>query len=169
MFPYQYGQTSQNQLAYEQSLKNIINQANGQLQQLQNQPQMPMQQPIQQPQIHQNFQLAPNLNTSELESKYANSIEEVKNTFVIKTGIFATKDFSTIWVKNVSGDIRTFRTEEVFEMDEKDKEIFMLKKQLEEMKGMILNATKSVDANANEEITESKSDGVSNRKRSTTK
>lgn len=68
MFPYQYGQTSQNQLAYEQSLKNIINQANGQLQQLQNQPQMPMQQP----QIHQNFQLAPNLNTSELESKYAN-------------------------------------------------------------------------------------------------
>ena len=28
MFAYQYGQTSQNQLAYEQSLKNIINQAN---------------------------------------------------------------------------------------------------------------------------------------------
>lgn len=165
MFPYQYGQTSQNQLAYEQSLKNIINQANGQLQQLQNQPQMPMQQP----QIHQNFQLAPNLNTSELESKYANSIEEVKNTFVMKTGVFLNKELNTLWIKNTNGDIRTFRTEEVFEMDEKDKEIFMLKKQLEEMKGMILNATKSVDANANEEITESKSDGVSNRKRSTTK
>lgn len=166
MFPYQYGQTSQNQLAYEQSLKNIINQANGQLQQLQNQP---VQYPQSPTNLTQNFQLAPNSNNSELESKYANTIEEVKNTFVIKTGIFATKDFSTIWVKNVSGDIRTFRTEEVFEMDEKDKEIFMLKKQLEEMKGMILNATKSVDANANEEITESKSDGVSNRKRSTTK
>lgn len=158
MFPYQYGQTSQNQLAYEQSLKNIINQANGQLQQLQNQPQMPMQQP----QIHQNFQLAPNLNTSELESKYADSIEEVKNTFVIKTGIFATKDFSTIWVKNVSGDIRTFRTEEVFEMDEKDKEIFMLKKQLEEMKGMIMN--ESVDANANVKVTDTKPKGVSKNK-----
>lgn len=162
MFPYQYGQTSQNQLAYEQSLKNIINQANGQLQQLQNQPQMSMQQPIQQPQIHQNFQLAPNLNTSELESKYANSIEEVKNTFVIKTGIFATKDFSTIWVKDITGNIKTFRTEEVVEMDEKDKEIFMLKKQLEEMKGMIMN--EPVDANANVKVTDTKPKGVSRNK-----
>ena len=123
MFPYQYGQTSQNQLAYEQSLKNIINQANGQLQQLQNQPQMPMQQP----QIHQNFQLAPNLNTSELESKYANSIEEVKNTFVIKTGIFVNKDFSVLWLKNINGEIRTFSLNEIVEKYVKDIKIEKLK------------------------------------------
>ena len=140
MFPYQYGQTSQNQLAYEQSLKNIINQANGQLQQLQNQPQMPMQQPIQQPQIHQNFQLAPNLNTSELESKYANSIEEVKNTFVIKTGIFVNKDFSVLWLKNINGEIRTFSLNEIVEKDVKDIEIEKLKYELDNMKKLINNA-----------------------------
>lgn len=140
MFPYQYGQTSQNQLAYEQSLKNIINQANGQLQQLQNQPQMPMQQPIQQPQIHQNFQLAPNLNTSELESKYANSIEEVKNTFVIKTGIFVNKDFSVLWLKNINGEIRTFSLNEIVEKDVKDIEIEKLKYELDNMKKLINDA-----------------------------
>lgn len=136
MFPYQYGQTSQNQLAYEQSLKNIINQANGQLQQLQNQPQMPMQQP----QIHQNFQLAPNLNTSELESKYANSIEEVKNTFVIKTGIFVNKDFSVLWLKNINGEIRTFSLNEIVEKDVKDIEIEKLKYELDNMKKLINGA-----------------------------
>lgn len=136
MFPYQYGQTSQNQLAYEQSLKNIINQANGQLQQLQNQPQMPMQQP----QIHQNFQLAPNLNTSELESKYANTIEEVKNTFVIKTGIFVNKDFSVLWLKNINGEIRTFSLNEIVEKDVKDIEIEKLKYELDNMKKLINDA-----------------------------
>lgn len=135
MFPYQYGQTSQNQLAYEQSLKNIINQANGQLQQLQNQPQMPMQQP----QIHQNFQLAPNLNTSELESKYANSIEEVKNTFVIKTGIFVNKELNTLWIKNTNGDIRTFELNEIIRTDPKDEEINNLRQELQRMKEMIAN------------------------------
>ena len=135
MFPYQYGQTSQNQLAYEQSLKNIINQANGQLQQLQNQPQMPMQQP----QIHQNFQLAPNLNTSELESKYANSIEEVKNTFVIKTGVFLNKELNTLWIKNTNGDIRTFELNEIIRTDPKDEEINNLRQELQRMKEMIAN------------------------------
>ena len=135
MFPYQYGQTSQNQLAYEQSLKNIINQANGQLQQLQNQPQMPMQQP----QIHQNFQLAPNLNTSELESKYANSIEEVKNTFVMKTGVFLNKELNTLWIKNTNGDIRTFELNEIIRTDPKDEEINNLRQELQRMKEMIAN------------------------------
>ena len=135
MFPYQYGQTSQNQLAYEQSLKNIINQANGQLQQLQNQPQMPMQQP----QIHQNFQLAPNLNTSELESKYANSIEEVKNTFVMKTGVFLDKDLNNLWIKNTNGDIRTFELNEIIRTDPKDEEINNLRQELQRMKEMIAN------------------------------
>ena len=88
------------------------------------------QQPVQQPQIHQSFQLAPNLTNNELESKYAENIEEVKNTFVMKTGIFVNKDFTSLWVKDVTGKIRTFRTEEVIEMDENDKEIYELKKQI---------------------------------------
>ena len=153
MPPYQYGSPMMAQNNYEQSLKNIINQASSQLQQIKNQP---VQQMPQQP-ITQNFQLAPNPTNSELESKYANSIDEVKNTFVVKTGIFATKDFSTIWVKDVTGRIKTFKTEEVIEMDEKDKEIYMLKKQIEDMKGMINNANEPVNTEPNVSTTSKKS------------
>ena len=153
MPPYQYGSAMMAQNNYEQSLKNIINQANSQLQQLRTQPAPVM---SQQP-ITQNFQLAPNPSNSDLESKYASSIDEVKNTFVIKTGIFATKDFSTIWVKTVDGNIRTFKTEEIVEMDERDKEIYMLRKQIEEMKGMINDANEPVNTELNESITSKKS------------
>lgn len=154
MPPYQYGSALAAQNTYEQSLKNIINQANTQLQQLRNQPA-----PVvpQQPQINQSFQLAPTPNNSELESKYANSIDEVKNTFVSRTGVFLTKDFSTIWVKDVTGNIKTFKTEEVVEMDEKDKEIYMLKKQIDEMKEMINNANEPLDTKFDEPTTNKKS------------
>ena len=160
-----YGLNSQTQNAYEQSLKNIINQANTQLQQLQNQPA-----PIvpQQP-ITQNFQLAPNSNNNELESKYANNIDEVRNTFVSRTGVFLTKDFSTIWIKTVDGNIKTFRTEEIIEMDEKDKEIYMLRKEIEEMKGMINNADESVDTEPNVTTTSKKSTRTSTNSKSNAK
>lgn len=154
MPPYQYGTTMMAQNNYEQSLKNIINQANSQLQQLRNQPTPVM---PQQPQIHQNFQLAPNTSNSDIESQYADSIDEVKNTFVSRIGLFTTKDFSTIWVKTVDGKIRTFKTEEIVEMDEKDKEIYMLRKEIEEMKGMIVNASESTDTEPNVTITNKKS------------
>lgn len=160
-----YGLNSQTQNAYEQSLKNIINQANTQLQQLQNQPAPVMpQQPI-----TQNFQLAPNSNNNELESKYANNIDEVRNTFVSRTGVFLTKDFSTIWIKTVDGNIKTFRTEEIIEMDEKDKEIYMLRKEIEEMKGMINNADESVDTEPNVATTSKKSTRASTNSKSNAK
>lgn len=150
-----------------QSLQDMRDRIDSQMKQMQQQNQMP--QPIAQPQIHQNFQLAPQTNNNELESKYADNIETVKNTFVMKTGIFVNKDFSTLWVKDVTGNIRTFRTEEIIEMDEKDKEIYMLKKQLEEMKGMMSNANESANANVNEQITKSKPPRVQNDKRSNAK
>ena len=124
---------------YMQELQSMRDKIDNQMKQYQ---QSQMQQPVQQP-ITQNFQLAPNPTNNDLESKYAENIEQVKNTFVIKTGIFVNKDFTTMWVKDVTGKIRTFSTEEVIEMDEKDREIFDLKKQIEEMKGMILNANES--------------------------
>ena len=136
MYPYQYNSLIQSQNAYEQNLKNIINQANGQLQQLQ-QMQNPMQIPQQPTNLTQNFQLAPNSNNNELESKYAEDIDEVKNTFVTKTGIFITKALDTLWIKNVNGDIRTFNLNEVIPQDPKDIEINNLKKELQRMKEMI--------------------------------
>ena len=150
---------------YMQNLQDMRDRIDNQMKQYQ-QNQMQMQQP-QMPQVTQNFQLAPNPTNNELESKYANNIEEVKNTFVMKTGIFVNKDFSTLWIKDVSGNIKTFRTEEVIEMDERDKEIYMLRKQIEEMKGMIANEPDN--SNVDVEATNEKSPKLQVNKRSNAK
>ena len=108
-------------------------------QQQQNQTQ---QQPIAPTQpITQNFQLAPQANNnSDLEGRYAESIDEVKNTFVMKTGIFTSKDYSTIWIKDVSGNIKTFKTEEIIPRDEKDMQIQALQEELKSMKTLMAQA-----------------------------
>ena len=95
------------------------------------------QQPI--PQINQSFQLAPNPSNNELESKYVNNIDEVRGIFVTKTGVFLNKELNTLWIKNTNGDIRTFSLQEIVEIDPKDKEIQMLRNELEKMKEMISN------------------------------
>lgn len=167
-----YPMFSNNNPMYMQNLQSLQDMRDRIDNQIKSYQQTQMQQPIQQPQIpqvNQTFQLAPNSMNNELESKYVNNVDEVRNTFVMKTGIFINKDFSTLWVKDVTGNIRTFRTEEVIEMDEKDKEIYMLKRQLEEMKGMMSNANESVNANVNEQITKSKPPRVQNDKRSNAK
>lgn len=152
---------------YMQDLQNMRDRIDNQMRQIQQQQnQIPQQVPTN---LTQNFQIAPQQNiANELEVKYANNIDEVKNTFVMKTGVFVTKDFSTLWVKDVSGNVRTFRTEEVVELDEKDKEIMYLKKQIEEMKGMMYSA-ESNTTNVDEPISESKSTRVQTNRRTNAK
>lgn len=153
MYPV-YGLNNQ---MYMQDLQNIRDRIDMQMKQMQSNQQNP--QPTA---INQTFQLAPNQhNVNDLEAKIVKDIEEVKNTLVIKTGIFTTNDYSTIWIKDVSGNIRTFQTNEVIELDEKDKQIIALQKQIEDMKGMMLNA-KSDNVNVNESTTNKKSSRVSN-------
>ena len=136
--------------------------------QIKNYQQAQMQQPMAHPtNLTQNFQLAPNPTNNELESKYVNSIDDVKNTFVMKTGIFITKDMNNLWIKNVNGDIRTFALNEIIQEDEKDIEIRRLKEELENMKGMITNEYTNTDVN--EPITTEKSNRVQNGKRSNAK
>ena len=154
-----YGTNSQFYMQDLQNMRDRIDNQMKQMQQIQQQNQQP-----QIPQVNQTFQLAPNSTNNELESKYVNSIDEVRNTFVMKTGVFVNKDFSILWIKDVSGNIRTFKTEEVVEMDDKDKEIYALKKQIEEMKGMILNANEPVNADVDEPITKPKSSRISTNK-----
>ena len=90
------------------------------------------------PAINQTFQLAPNQTNQDLEAKYATNIDEVKNTLVMKTGIFTNKDFSTIWIKDITGNIRTFSTQEVIELDEKDKKMLEIsKKYLDKVSGEV--------------------------------
>lgn len=124
------------------------------------------QQQVPQP-ITQNFQLAPNTVNNEIECKYANNIDEVRNTFVMKTGVFITKDYSNLWIKNINGEIRTFSLNEVIEMDEKDKQIYELKKEIEMMKGMIGN--EHGNTNVDEPVTSQKSTRVSNGSKSNAK
>lgn len=138
--------------------------------QIKNYQQTQMQQPMAQPtNLTQNFQLAPQTNNNELESKYADNIDVVKNTFVSKTALFINKDFTTLWIKDATGNVRTFRTEEVIELDDKDKEIIQLKKQIQEMKGMITNANELHNADVDEPITSEKQTRVSNSKRTNAK
>ena len=145
---------------YMQDLQNMRDRIDRQMHQMQ---QNQFMQP-QQPPITQNFQLAPNPMNSDLEAKYANSIDEVRNTFVVKTGIFATKDFSTIWIKDVTGNIKTYKTEEVVELDEKDKkildqnnQILILQKQINSLKEEMANASTSNNSILDESITSKKS------------
>jgi predicted nucleic acid-binding Zn-ribbon protein len=128
---------------YIQDLQGMKDRIENQIRQYQQQQQAP---------ITQNFQITPT-NTSEIEGKYATNIDEVRNTFVIKTGLFVDRDFNTLWVKDVSGRIRTFTLQEVVELDEKDKEILELKKQIEEMRGKI---NEYDDTNFNEPIKDTK-------------
>ena len=161
-----YPTYANNSQFYMQNLQDMRDRIDSQIRNYQ---QNQTQQQVPQPQIHQSFQLAPQSSFSEIQAKYVSDINDVKNTFVIKTGIFLNKDFSTLWIKDVTGKIRTFATEEIIEMDEKDKEIYQLRKQIEEMKGMIENDNKSDNSNANDEITKAKSSRVSSSKRSNTK
>ena len=87
----------------------------------------------------------------------------------MKTGVFLNKDFTTLWIKDVTGNIRTFRTEEVIDLDPKDKEILMLKKQIEEMKGMMSNAVEYDNTDIDEPVKKQVTKTVSTNKRSNAK
>lgn len=150
-----------------QSMREKIDRQMQQMQQL-NQNQMQMQQqPV--PNVTQNFQLAPNPNNNELESKFVNNIDDVRNTFVMKTGIFVNKDFTSMWVKNTNGEIKTFRLEEIVELDERDKEILLLKKQIAEMKGMIKNESNVNNSDINGVDENKNAPKLSNRTKSNAK
>ena len=158
----------QNNQFYMQDLQNMKDRIYRQMQQVQqmNQSQMQNQQPVP---ITQNFQLAPNPNNNELESKYVNNIDEVKNTFVMKTGVFINKDFTSLWIKDVTGNIRTFRTEEIIELDPKDKEIQMLRNEIEKMKGMMSNAVEYDNTDIDEPVKKQVTKTVSTNKRTNAK
>lgn len=134
------------------------------LQNLKSQMQNPMQMPNSAtPAINQTFQLANTNSMNDFDGKYANNIDEVKNTLALKNMLFVNKEMNILWLKDVTGNIKSYTLTEIVELDEKDKKIMELEKQIESMKGMILNA-KSDNVNVDEPIAKSKSTNVSNDK-----
>lgn len=128
-----------------QSMRERIDRTMQQYQQNQSQMQ-------QQPQIHQNFQLAP-VQQNELEARYVNSIDEVKNIFVMREGLFVNRDMTTLWVKNISGDIKTYNLNEVIEIDPKDAEINSLKSEIANMRELLSQQVeKNKLSNISEEV-----------------
>ena len=87
----------------------------------------------------------------------------------MKTGVFITKDFKSLWIKDVTGNIKTFKTEEVIELDEKDREILDLQRQVNELKGMIANATKYDNTDTTKSVESEKPKRVSTNKSSDAK
>lgn len=152
---YPYYQNNQYYMQNMQDLQNMREKIDRQMQQIQQLNQNQMQQQPTPTNLTQNFQLAPNPTNNELESKYANNIDEVRNTFVMKTGVFLNKELNTLWIKNTNGDIRTFELNELVEIDPKDREITMLKQELEKMKEMISNES-NVNNSDYDESNESK-------------
>ena len=134
---YPYYANNQYYMQNMQELQNMKERIDKQMQQIQQLNQNQMQQQPQIPQVNQTFQLAPNPTNNELESKYANNIDEVRNTFVMKTGVFVNKDFTSMWVKTTDGNIKTYELNEVIQQDPKDVEINNLKLELQRMKEMI--------------------------------
>lgn len=134
---YPYYPNNQIYMQNMQDLQNMREKIDRQMQQMQQFNQNQMQQQPTPTNLTQNFQLAPNPTNNELESKYVNNIDEVKNTFVMKTGVFLNKELNTLWIKNTNGDIRTFELSEIIPQDPKDIEINNLKKELQRMREMI--------------------------------
>ena len=154
---YPYYPNNQIYMQNMQDLQNMREKIDRQMQQMQQLNQNQMQQQQQPVPITQNFQLAPNPTNNELESKYANNIDEVRNTFVMKTGVFVNKDFSSMWVKTTDGNIKTYELNEVIQQDPKDIEINNLKQEIQRMREMINYGNESNVNNSNyDESNESK-------------
>ena len=136
--PYNYNQPNYNPYMQEfQNMRDSIDRTMQRYQQQQQQNPMQQQPTIPQPQIHQSFQLAPQSSFSEIQAKYVSDINDVKNTFVMSLGMFLNKEMTTLWLKNINGEIRTFSLNEIIEQDPKDIEINNLKQELENMKSLI--------------------------------
>ena len=126
-----------------------------------------MQQPIQQPtNLTQNFQLAP---TNREVIRYALSEDEVKRDMVIGDTPYFSKDMSVVWVKNTSGEIKTYELKEIIKKDEKDLKIELLQAQIDELKRGMSNNARTDDEYAFKSTKSKESTSFSNGRTSKTK
>ena len=143
-----------------------VDRINDQINQLEN-----MKRQLQQPQptptnLTQNFQIAP---TNREIIRYANSMDEVERDMVIGDTPYFSKDMSVVWVKNVSGEIKTYELNEIVKKDEKDLKIELLQAQIEELKKGMKENAKPNDEYVNESVESKKPTNVSANRTTKTK
>lgn len=92
----------------------------------------------QQPTLNQTIQVTPTPSQS-IALKHVKGIENVNSELVMFETPFVLDDYSTLFIKNAKGEVRTFAMEEIVPKDEKDKIIEQLRLENEELKGMISN------------------------------
>ena len=92
----------------------------------------------QQPTLNQTIQVTPTPSQS-IGLKHVKNINDVNSELVMFETPFVLDDYSTLFIKNAKGEVRTFAMEEIVPKDEKDKIIEQLRLENEELKGMIVN------------------------------
>lgn len=125
----------------QQSMNDRIDNQIAQLNQMKEQINKPMQQPVP-TNLTQNFQLAPNSHNG---MKYVNTMEDVAKEQVFIDTPFFSKDMSVLWVKDNKGNIKSYELKEIMPLDEKDMKINFLMAQIEELK----KEMKTNESNAN--------------------
>lgn len=104
--------------------------------------------------ITQNFQLTPNQNNG---IKYANDIEDVRKELVFVDTLFVNKEYTQMWLKNASGEVKTYKLEEMVYKDEKDIKIAELEAKIDML----------VKEKANEQYVDKNVNGATSSKKST--
>lgn len=103
----------------------------------------------QQPTLNQTIQVTPTPNQT-IGIKHVKNASEVNNELVMAETSFILDDYSTLFIKNARGEIRTFEMKEIIPKDEKDILIEKLTKENEKLKGMIID--ESANENDNEQF-----------------
>lgn len=132
-----------NNQMYMNDLQNMRDRIDRQMQQMTQTNQQPTP-------ITQNFQLAPNQNNNAI--KYMNDINDVKKELVFCDTLFVNKDFSSLWFKNASGEITTYKLKKVVELDEKDKKINELMARIELLESERVSNEQYANKNVNDTI-----------------
>lgn len=118
--PYAYAQQSQ-----VQRLQKMREDINDQLMQLQQQPVVP--------QIQQTF-ITPNApSSSDIPARWVNNYDDVKSAEVYVSTIFMDRNKAKFYMKDETGNIKSFEFTEVEELDEKDLKIRELENRLREL------------------------------------
>lgn len=156
-----FGNPYYNQQAYQQDLMNMRERIDKQLQQAQISIQQPQQTPI-----TQNFQLAPSQNQNGI--KYVNTIDDVKKELVFVDTLFVNKEYTSLWVKNALGEIKTYELKEIIQIDEKDQKINELMAKIERLESEMKKNESTTNSNeyVDGAITITKSPSISNNKSS---